>query len=86
MAQNEAIEQAKEVKAKYQEQLLALPNVVGVGVGLKETNGEFTDQIAIIVNVSKKMPSVDLPPDAIVPPEIEGIATDVQQTGEMRAF
>lgn len=86
MTQNETIEQVKEIKAKYQEQLLTLPNVVGVGVGLKETNGEFTDQIAIIVNVSKKMPSVDLPPDAIVPPEIEGIATDVQQTGEMRAF
>lgn len=86
MAQNEAIEQAKEVKAKYQEQLLALPNVVGVGVGLKEVRGDFTDQIAVIVNVSKKIPSVDLPPDAVVPPELEGVATDVQQIGEMKAF
>ncbi len=86
MAQNEAIEQAKAVKAQHQEQLLALPNVVGVGVGLKETNDQFTDQIAIIVNVSKKMPLADLPPEAVVPPQIEGIATDVQQTGKMKAF
>lgn len=86
MTQHKAIEHAKEVKTKHQEQLLALPNVVGVGVGLKEINGEFTDQIAIIVNVSEKKPLVDLPSDAIVPAEIEGTATDVQQTGEMKAF
>ena len=86
MAQNEAIEQAKAVKARHQEQLLALPNVVGVGVGLKETDGQFTDQIAIIVNVSKKILLADLPPETVVPPEIDGIATDVQETGKMKAL
>ena len=86
MAQNEAIDQAREVKARHEAKLLALPNVVGVGVGFKEKDGQFTNQIAIIVNVSKKKPLVDLPPNALVPPEIEGIITDVQQTGEMKAL
>ena len=86
MAKNEAIDQVRAVKARHEAKLLALPNVVGVGVGLKEKDGQFTNQIAIIVNVSKKKPLVDLPPNALVPPEIEGIITDVQQTGEMKAL
>jgi len=86
MPQDEALNRTREIKARYEAKLLALPNVVGVGVGLKEKGGQFTNQIAIIVNVSEKKPLTNLPPNAVVPPEIEGTVTDVQQTGEMKAL
>lgn len=57
--------------------LMALPNVVEVGVGLKETGGQLTDEIVIHVLVSEKVPSTKLAPDQVVPAEIHGLRTDV---------
>jgi hypothetical protein len=45
--------------------LMALPNVVEVGVGLKETGGQLTDEIVIHVFVSEKVPTTKLAPDQI---------------------
>lgn len=44
----------QEVKQSHEEELLELPNVVGVGVGYKETGGETTDTLAVIVYVRRK--------------------------------
>ena len=38
MDQNQAIEQVRKVKAYHEDALLKLANVVGVGIGYKETN------------------------------------------------
>lgn len=56
---------------------MALPNVVQVGVALKETAGELTDQIVIRVSVTEKVPASGLSPDQLVPTEINGLRTDV---------
>jgi hypothetical protein len=38
-----------------QERLLALPNVIGVGTGVRIRNGEFTDEICVQVFVERKL-------------------------------
>ena len=43
------------------DRLMALPNVVQLGVALKETGGQLTDQIAIRVSVAEKVPAAGRP-------------------------
>jgi len=86
MKQQQAIEQVKQVKARHQAALLKLANVVGVGVGFKEKNNQWTDQLALIINVTQKKPLADLAPEDVVPLEIDGIITDVQEVGQIKAL
>jgi hypothetical protein len=62
---------------------LTKANVVGVGVGLRSRAGVFTDEVAIIVMVSKKYLSADLTFEDLLPEEIEGVPVDVQEVGEI---
>jgi hypothetical protein len=48
-----------------------------VGVGLKQTGGEYTDQIAIFVYVQKKRAAKDVPEVERVPADFGGYVTDV---------
>lgn len=47
------------------------------GVGLKQTGGEFTAQIALFVYVSQKQPAADVLEGEVVPAEFGGYVTDV---------
>jgi hypothetical protein len=53
-------------------------NVVGVGMGLKQVSGAFSDDIAILVFVTEKKAERDLPADARVPSDFDGYRTDVR--------
>ena len=66
---------------RVREDLLARANVVGVGVGDKQTSGEDTGVPCIVVMVSTKMPPEELADDDIVPSVVDGIPTDVVETG-----
>lgn len=59
-------------------------NVVATGVGYKFTSGKRTMAIAIVCSVTKKIPMDELSERDLVPPEIDGIPTDVIQTGNFR--
>jgi hypothetical protein len=48
-----------------------------VGVGLKETGGEFTDQIALFVYVQEKKPASEVREAELVPRQFNGYVTDV---------
>jgi hypothetical protein len=48
-----------------------------VGVGLKQTGGEFTDRIAIFVYVPRKRAAAELSEDELIPAEFGGYPTDV---------
>lgn len=78
-------EKAREVKQRVEAQLLSLANVVGVGVGLRQKSGEFTDEVALIVMVKKKVNEDELTPEDVVPQEIDGIVVDIQEVGEIHA-
>jgi len=80
------MEQIRAVKQAYETQLLNMPNVVGVGIGYRSRGGMRTKTPALIVMVSKKIPSELLAPSDLIPSEIEGVPVDVQEVGELRAL
>jgi hypothetical protein len=86
MNQAQVIEQVKEVKSHHEKQLMALANVVGTGIGFKQIKGIPTDQISLVVNVEHKKPLDELEQQDVVPPEIDGVITDVQEAGRFSAF
>ncbi len=80
-----AYERVAIVKEAFTEDLLAKPNVIGVGVGLREREGELTDEIVLVVLVKKKLPRTEIEPDDLIPTEIQGVPIDVQEVGEIAA-
>lgn len=74
------------VKAAYEKELLRKPNVVGVGIGFRQREGKLTDELAIVVSVTHKVPLEDLAPEDRIPGEIEGVPVDVQAIGFPVAF
>ncbi|WP_223315471.1 S1 family peptidase [Clostridium botulinum] len=56
-------------------------NVVGVGLGYKTSRGMFTLKECILVFVSEKIPSNDIPYEDLIPATYKGIETDVMETG-----
>jgi hypothetical protein len=80
-----ALEKAQAVKAAHEAELLAMPNVVGVGVGLQHKQGRRTDEIGLVVLVDHKLPIALLKPEERLPEEIDGVPVDVKEVGQMRA-
>lgn len=78
-------ERAASVKEAYEEQLLAHSNVIGVGVGLREREGELTDEIVLVVMVTKKFARTEIEPEDLIPSRIQGVPIDVQEVGEITA-
>lgn len=74
------------VKRAHQAELMTKANVVGVGVGFRSQKGIRTDQVALVVMVSRKMPKSRLKPKDLLPLEIEGVPVDVQEVGELKAL
>jgi len=64
--------------------VLALPNVIGVGMGYKRVGDVATGEPSIVVFVEKKIPSPGLARGCNVPPQIDGLDTDVVEIGPVR--
>jgi hypothetical protein len=67
-------------------QLLDRANVVAAGVGYKFTGNEKTSTLSIVCSVTEKLPAAQLSSQDMVPAAIDGIPTDVFQTGPIRAL
>lgn len=69
--------------------ILDLPTVNGIGTGCKWVNDQPTDEPAIVIFVSKKLPRQDVirsfSATHVVPQEIDGIATDIIEVGQIYA-
>lgn len=65
--------------------LLAFSNVIGVGIGHKEQQGIDLGEPCITFFVRKKLPRSLLRAEDLIPPKIEGIITDVVETGDLVA-
>src|SRR5215471_7541309 len=88
MADKEALLRERENRRQVQEQFLAvydevkaelmrIPGVVEVGVGLREKQGTLTAEPVFRVYVEQKKPEGEIPSDQIIPKEIRGFPTDV---------
>jgi hypothetical protein len=68
-------------KATHTAALMARPNVVGVGIGRQIRGSVQTDELCLSVLVSDKIAIEGLAPEALVPPQLGGVPTDVVQIG-----
>lgn len=78
---DEKLAHAKKVKAAHEQALMADPNVLSVGLGLRRHSENYNnDEICIVVRV-KKMPDI-----SNLPKELDGVPVDVEESGEITAL
>jgi hypothetical protein len=82
-APKDPLYRVRAVRTRYENHLLSQPGVVSVGVGLRQRSGVLTDEVCIVVMVRNKRTLDKLPPDEVLPVEIEGVPVDVQESGEI---
>lgn len=75
-------DQAREIKTRVAPQLLALPGVTAVGLGSKEITGRPTGELALKVFVEVKTDAAAVPAEELIPAEIDGLPTDVIESGK----
>lgn len=77
------LEQIRQIKQQHENELFAKQNVIGVGIGFKQVAGEKTDEISIVADVIRKVPESELAEQDIIPKEVDGVKTDVIETGRI---
>lgn len=82
---DEEMEALSAVQESKQEELMDLPNVVGVGLGHKVKNGKESSEKTLLVFVEQKVEKEDLKKSEIVPATIDKIKTDVVEIGPVYA-
>ena len=85
MTEGKRIEEIRAVKDRHAEDLLKRENVVGLGIGFKEVEGQETEQLSLVVMVRKKESPSQLNATDLVPSEIEGVPVDVKEVGKIIA-
>ena len=78
VSEDQVLQAARAVKARYEPQLLAKPNVVAVGIGKRAGSADPV----IIVSVTHKVPLEKMHANDIVPRTLDGIAVQVEEIGE----
>ena len=77
-----------EVQARYTDYLMNKPNVVGVSIGLADTDSDGDLDVVyycIVVLVSTKVDEDNLEPAERIPSELDGVPVRVQEIGEISA-
>ena len=75
----------QKIKERYEEELLLNPNVVGVGIGTKIIKGISTQKQCIKIYVRKKIPRSKLQKKELIPQKLNGVETDVEEVGKLKA-
>lgn len=75
-----------EVIEKRETEIYKYPNVVGLGASYRMKAGKPTDELCLVVYVEKKVPAAQLSKRDIIPEEIDGVKTDVVETGRIEAL
>ena len=73
------------VKERYEAELLLNSNVVGVGIGTKIIKGISTQRQCIKIYVQEKLPKNKLQNNELIPRKLNGIETDVEEVGRLKA-
>jgi len=80
------LDEVRRLKESHKRSIMAKPNVVGVGTGYRVVGRERTDELCVVALVRQKVPEAGLDRAALIPREVDGVATDVVQVGEIRAL
>ena len=82
----EYVAQISQVKRRRVGEMLARRNVVACGIGYKVSRGVRTDELSLVVSVTHKVHPSALAPEDLIPKEVDGVRTDVVETGLIRAL
>ena len=69
----------KEIQKRYADELMALPNVTGVGIG--EKDGAHVIKVFVV----RKVPLSTLSDSERIPDRLEGVPCDVEEIGVVSA-
>ncbi|MEK4774552.1 hypothetical protein MKY31_30375 [Bacillus sp. FSL M8-0139] len=75
----------QKVQQDVEDAFLQFRNVAGIGAGIQQVNGVMTGTPSLLVFVDQKLPIETLETNQVIPKEINGIKTDVIQTGYLFA-
>ena len=64
---------------------LGLANIQGIGVGLRSSGKGYTGELAVKVYVEEKAPLSRVHSSCLIPSEVNGYPTDVEECGEITA-
>ena len=78
-------EDIKPILKKYAKALKSKENVLGCGIAKKKIKGRPQDYLSVTVFVEKKMLREQLNDEDIIPKQLDGIETDVIETGKIEA-
>lgn len=81
-----SIEEIRPVLSQVRPELIKKANVVATGIGYKISDGQKTDELAIICSVDTKKSLSKLSPADQIPFQMNGITTDVVSTGPITVF
>ena len=76
----------RKIKNKHESRLMQQKGVVGCAVGYKHVGGKPTEDLCIVCYVRKKKPLSELGATDRIPAFLEGIPTDVVESGELKAL
>jgi len=80
------LEDIRKLLPEVRSELFGKPNVVATGIGYKVSAGKQTEELSIICSVEIKKKKQALTEREMVPPTIQGVTTDVNPTGLIRAL
>ena len=80
------VSSAQQAKREHENSLIGLNNIVATGVGFKIAGGVQTNEPCVVVSVIKKLPLIQLPESSRVPRTLDGVKTDVVETGKIFAL
>lgn len=78
--------QAREVCKKHRKKLFKKKGVTSVGVGFKYKDGRKTEEVCVIVGVEKKQSASFVRGKDMIPYDLDGVRTDVVETGKIKAL
>ncbi|NOZ52632.1 MAG: hypothetical protein GXP08_05725 [Gammaproteobacteria bacterium] len=81
----ETLGNLKQVLKTTNNSMLSKANVVATGIGYKYVQGKKTKELCIICSVTEKKPVSQLTTADSIPSTLNGLATDVVQSGVIRA-
>ncbi|NIV14805.1 MAG: hypothetical protein GWN62_27090, partial [Aliifodinibius sp.] len=79
------LEHFQQVLKKHRRSIMAKANVVDVVIGLKESKGKHTGEIAIVVYVDKKVPPKKLFVEDLIKEKLDGVPVDIQIAPSFRS-
>jgi hypothetical protein len=80
------VQTVSSLRKKAQKDMFKKANVIGVGVGQKESEGKTSDELSLKILVQEKKSISALSSKDLIPKQLDGINTDVVQIGKVYAF